>query len=112
MPGRGLLAVGCLVVIALTCLVLLRALEREWRLLRKLQALPDFALALDHLSEDELNCARTLARTGVLILRDGHCYMRPGELAVFRARRIRLAACIGLTAAILAAGGALLILRH
>ena len=112
MPGRGLLAVGCLVVIALTCLVILRALERERRFLRKLRTLPDPVLTLDQLSDDEHDCAGTLARAGVLILQDGRCHLCPGELAAFRARRIRLTVCSALIAALLAAGSALFILRH
>ena len=42
MPGRGLLAVACLVFIALCCISVVRKLERERRLLSKLRGRTTF----------------------------------------------------------------------
>jgi hypothetical protein len=116
LPGRGLLAVACLVLIALGCISVVRTLERERRLLRKLRALGAIdngtAVPLDDLTEDERDCARSLAAAGVLFIRQHGCYLRSTEIPLFRRKRVKLALSGGLAALVLAVLVALLILRR
>ena len=116
MPGRGLLAVACLVIIALCCISVVRKLERERRLLRKLRthAASDIGscIQLRDLTEDERDCADSLAAAGVLTIRQNRCYVQPGELPVFRRKRLRLALSGGFAALILALVVAVLILHR
>jgi hypothetical protein len=105
-----LLAVACLVLIALTCLSIVRKLERERRLLARLRARTE--LSLDELSEEDRDCARSLAAAGVVILRQNRCYLSAGQLPAFRGKRLRLVLSGGLGAALLAALVAVLILHH
>ncbi len=116
MPGRGLLAVACLAFIALGCISVVRKLERERRLLRKLRkrgALDaDSAVPLRELTEDERDCADSLATAGVLTIRHNGCYLHSGELRVFRRKRLRLALSGGAAALILALVVAVLILHR
>jgi hypothetical protein len=116
LPGRGLLTVACLVLIALVCISVVRTLERERRLLRKLRARgavdADSAVRLADLSEDERDCAQSLATAGVLCIRQHACYLRSGEIPVFRRKRVRLALSGGLAALVLAVLVAVLILRR
>ena len=116
MPGRGLLTVACLVFIALCCISIVRKLERERRLLRKLRARGAMdagsAVRLSDLTEDERDCAQSLASAGVLTVRQYECYLRSAELAVFRRKRVRLALSGGLIALLLAVLVAVLILHR
>lgn len=114
MPGRGLLAVACLVFIALCCISVVRKLERERRLLRKLRGREDAGspVQLRELSEDERDCAESLAMAGVLTIRQNGCYLRSTEMPVFRRKRVRLALSGGLAALILALVVAVLILHR
>ena len=114
--GRGLLVVACLVFIALSCISLVRKLERERRLLRKLRARgaldSSSAVPLRDLNEDEKDCAQSLASAGVLTIHHNGCYVRSGELPLFRRKRVRLALSGGVAALILAAAVAVLILHR
>ena len=110
MPGRGLLTVGCLVLIALACLSIVRKLERERRLLGRLRTCAH--LSLDELSEEDRDCARSLATAGVVILSQNRCYLSARHLPEFRGKRLRLVLSGGLGAALLAVLVALLILHH
>ena len=116
LPGRGLLTVACLVFLALGCLSVVRRLERERRLLRKLRACGAFdagtAYPLNDLTEDERDCARSLSTAGVLSLREYGCYVRSGELPLLRRKRVRLALSGGLAALVLAVILAVLILHR
>jgi hypothetical protein len=116
MPGRGLLTVACLVLIALSCISIVRKLERERRLLRKLRAQgalgAETAIPLGSLSEDERDCARSLAAAGVVTVAHGSCHLRVAELSAFRGKRVRLALSGGLTALIVAVLAAMLILHR
>ena len=114
MPGRGLFAVACLVLIALCCISAVRKLERERRLLRKLRAAGarSESIPLSELTEDEQDCARSLSASGVLTIRQNRCYLQSGELPVFRRKRLRLALSGGLGALILALVVAVLILHR
>jgi hypothetical protein len=116
LPGRGLLAVACLVFIALCCISVVRKLEREWRLLRKLRGRGALdagsSLPLRELSEDERDCAESLAIAGVLTIRQNGCYVRSTEMPVFRRKRVRLALSGGLAALVLALVVAVLILHR
>ena len=116
MPGRGLLAVACLVFIALGCISVVRKLERERRLLSKLRrrgAVDAGSLVpLSELSEDERDCAQLLAVAGVLTIRQNGCYLRSTEMPVFRRKRVRLALSGGLAALVLALVVAVLILHR
>jgi hypothetical protein len=116
LPGRGLLAVACLVFIALGCLSVVRKLERERRLLRKLRGLGAVdnrtSVPLRDLTDDERDCAISLATAGVLTIRQNGCYLRSTELPVFRRKRVRLALSGGVAALILALVVAVLILHR
>ena len=114
MPGRGLLTVACLVFIALCCISVVRKLERERRLLKKLRGrgAGDPAMPLSELSDDERDCAESLAIAGVLTIRQNGCYVRSTELPVFRRKRVRLALSGGIAALILALVVAVLILHR
>ena len=116
MPGRGLLAVACLVFIALCCSCVVRKLERERRLLRKLRGLGAIdtgrSMPLRGLTDDERDCAQSLATAGVLTIRQNGCYLRSAELPVFRRKRMRLALSSGLAALVLAFVVAVLILHR
>jgi hypothetical protein len=116
LPGRGLLTVACLVFIALACISLLRKLERERRLLRRLRAADAIdlckAVLLGSLTEDERDCAQSLANAGVLTIVQSRCYIRSTELPLFRRKRVRLALSGGLGALLLAVVVAALILHR
>jgi hypothetical protein len=116
LPGRGLLAVTCLVFIALCCISVVRKLERERRLLRKLRARgavnASSPVLLRELTEDERDCAESLATAGVLTIRQNGCYLRSTEMPVFRRKRVRLALSGGLAALVLALVVAVLILHR
>ena len=111
MPERGLLAVACLVLIALSCISVVRTLERERTLLRKLRARGG-ALHLENLTEDERDCAKSLATAGVLTIERHRCYVRSAELPVFERKRVRLALSGGVIALVLAVVVAVLILHR
>jgi hypothetical protein len=114
--GRGLITVACLVTIALCCISVVRKLERERRLLRKLRARgavdAQSAVPLRELTEDERDCARSLGTAGVLTIWGDGCYLRTGELRVFRRKRVRLALSGGAAALLLALMVAVLILHR
>ena len=116
MPGRGLLAVASLVFIALCCISIVRKLERERRLLRKLRAKSAIdtgsAVPLHELTEDERDSAQSLAAAGVLTIRQNRCYLRVGEMSVFRQKRVRLALSGSVAALVLALIVAVLILHR
>jgi hypothetical protein len=116
LPGRGLLAVACLVVIALACLSVVRKLERERRLLRKLRGRAGTdesrPVPLDDLTEDERDCAQSLAMAGVLTIQQNKCYLRRSELPAFRGKRVRLALSGGFAALLLAILVAVLVLHR
>jgi hypothetical protein len=116
LPGRGLLTVACLVFIALGCISVVRKLERERRLLRKLraQSAADDAsgVSLDDLTDDERDCSQLLATAGVLTIRQNRCYLRSNELPVFRRKRVRLALSGALGALLLCVIVMVLILRR
>ena len=116
MPGRGLLAVACLVFIALCCISVVRKLERERRLLRKLRGRgavdAGSPVPLRELSEDERDCAQLLAIAGVLTIRQNGCYLRSIEVPVFRRKRVRLALSGGFVALVLAVVVVVLILHR
>ena len=116
MPGKGLVSAAALISIALACLTVSRKLERERRLLAKLRrrgALDSAgAIALDELTDDERDAAESLARTGVVEIRQGRCAIRSVELGVFRRKRLRLMVVGGFGAFLLACLVAVLILRR
>jgi hypothetical protein len=117
LPGRGLLTVACLVLIALCCISAVRKLERERRLLRKLRSggasdSGGGSIPLSELTEDERDCAQSLSASGVLTIRQNRCYLQSGELPAFRRKRTRLALSGGLGALILALVVAVLILHR
>jgi hypothetical protein len=116
LPGRGLLAVACLVFIALCCISVVRKLERERRLLKKLRARGAVAagnpVLLRELTEDERDCAESLATAGVLTIRQNGCYLRSTEMPGFRRKRVRLALSGGFAALVLALVVAVLILHR
>jgi hypothetical protein len=116
LPGRGLLAVACLVFIALSCISVVRKLERERRLLRKLRAKGAIdagsSMPLRDLTDDERDCAISLATAGVLTIRGNGCYVRSTEVPVFQRKRVRLALSGGVVALILSLIVAVLILHR
>ncbi len=116
MPGRGLLTVASLVLIALCCISVVRKLERERRLLRKLRSRgavdSGSSIGLRDFSEDERDCIESLALSGVLTIRQDRCYVQSGELPMFRRKRLRLALSGGFAALLLALVVAVLILHR
>ena len=114
--SKGLLSAALLITIALACLSVTRKLERERRLLAKLRKLgavePAWAIALDQLSEDERDAARSLAEAGVLEIGQQRCSIRHVELGIFRRKRLRLMVMGGFGAFLLACLVAVLILRR
>jgi hypothetical protein len=112
LPGRGLLAVACLVLIALSCISVVRTLERERRLLRKLRAQGIGPVPMRDLTDDERDCAKSLARAGALTIEQNRCYVRSAELPVFQRKRVRLALSGGVIALLFALVVAVLILHR
>jgi hypothetical protein len=116
LPGRGLLTVACLVLIALCCISVVRKLESERRLLKKLRARgavdDSSTVPLRELTEDERDCAQQLAAAGVLTIRQNRCYLRSTEMPVFRRKRVRLALSGAAGALVLALAVAVLILHR
>jgi hypothetical protein len=116
LAGRGLLALASLVFIALCCISVVRKLERERRLLRKLRAREavdiDSSVPLRDLNEDERDCAQSLATAGVVTIRQNGCFVRASEMPVFRQKRVRLALSGGVAALVLALVVAVLILHR
>jgi hypothetical protein len=113
---KGLASAAALIAIALGCLTITRKLERERRLLAKLRkrgALdPAHAIAMDELSEDERDAARSLGAAGVFEIQQNRCSIRPLELGTFRRKRVRLMVMGGFGAFLLACLVAALILRR
>ena len=70
------------------------------------------SVPLVDLTDDERDCAISLATAGVLTIRQNGCYVRSTELPVFRRKRVRLALSGGLAALILALVVAVLILHR
>jgi hypothetical protein len=116
LPGRGLLTVACLVFVALACISVVRKLERERRLLRKLRsrgaADAATAIPLSALTDDERDCALALGAAGVLIIRQKHCHLKSAELPLFRRKRVRLALSGALGALLLCVLIVVVILRR
>jgi hypothetical protein len=102
LPGRGLLTVACLVLIALVCLSALRRLEREWRLLSRLRRANRGEMALAQLAPLDQLSARSLAEAGVVSLADGYCRLNDEGLRTFRTRRMRVLIAGGVGGALLA----------
>jgi len=67
---------------------------------------------LRDLSDDERDCAKSLAGAGVLTIRQNECYVRSAQLPVFKRKRVRLALSGGVIALVLALVVAVLILRR
>jgi hypothetical protein len=67
---------------------------------------------LRDLTDDERDCAISLATAAVLTIRQNGCYLRSTELPVFRRKRGRLALSGGVVALILALVVAVLILHR
>ena len=115
MAARGLLTVACLVLLALACLSILRKIERERRLLRKLRARGTevtSGVPLEQLSIDERDCAESLEASGVIRIREGRCHLSSVALPTFQRKRLRLVLSGGMGAALLAALIVILLLRH
>ena len=69
-------------------------------------------MPLRDLSDDERDCAKSLADAGVLTIRQNECYVRSAELPVFKRKRMRLVLSGGALALILCLVVAVLILRR
>jgi hypothetical protein len=102
LPGRGLLTVACLVLLALVCLATLRRLEREWRLLARLHQAPGEGAALAEFAPLDLICLRSLATAGVINIADGRCQLSEANFRGYRTRRLRVLLAGGIAAAALA----------
>lgn len=70
------------------------------------------SVPLRDLTEDERDCARSLAQAGVLTIERNECYVRSAELPVFQRKRVRLALSGGVIALILALFVGVLILHR
>src|SRR5262249_55603571 len=100
MPSRGFATAAILIIIALTCLAVVRRMERDRRLLATLRVHRAFdlenAVALDSLSPEQKESAESLAQAGVIAILKGAtgraaCYLVESEVPVFRRKRARLA---------------------
>ena len=69
-------------------------------------------MPLVDLTDDERDCAISLATAGVLTIRQNGCYVRSIELPVFKRKRVRLALSGGVIALILCVVVAVLILHR
>lgn len=113
MLSRGFVAAALLIMLALSCIALLRALERDYRLLLKLRrAAGPPGLDAAQLSEEERDAARQLESSGVLVFRDGHYCLVPQAASRWKRGRVRLA--FGAACGVLLFGAAVvfLLLRH
>ena len=70
------------------------------------------SVPLRELTEDERDCAESLAIAGVLTIRHDGCYLRSTEMPVFRRKRVRLVLSGGFAALVLALVVAVLILHR
>ena len=112
MPGRGFASAAALIAIALACLTVIRKLERERRLLAKLHK-RGAGISLEELTDNERDAAESLAASGVLEIRQKHCFiLRTARLDLFRRKRLRLMVMGGFWAFVLACLVAVLILRR
>ena len=102
MPGRGLLTVACLVLLALVCLATLRRVEREWRLLARLHQTAGEGLPLAEFVPLDLICLRSLATAGIINIIDGRCQLSEANLRAYRARRLRALLAGGIAGTVLA----------
>jgi hypothetical protein len=113
---RGFATAAALIAIALACLVVSRKLEHERRLMRRLRMRRAVdahrGVSLHELTEGERDAAVSLAASGVLVLQQERCHIRPDDLAVFRRKRLRLALSGAFGALLLACLVAVLILRR
>jgi len=121
MPSRGFATAAILIVIALTCLAVVRRMERDRRLLATLREHRAFdvenSVPLDSLSPELKETAESLALAGVIAIRRGStgkagCYLVQSEVPVFRRKRTRLALVGAIGALALAVVVAILILRR
>jgi hypothetical protein len=108
---RGLASAAALIAIALACLTVTRKLERERRLLAKLHK-RGAGISLEELTDNERDAAESLAASGVLEIRQEHCFIRTARLDLFRRKRLRLMVMGGFWAFVLACLVAVLILRR
>ena len=94
MPGRGLVTVALLVMVALGCIAFARRLESERRLVARLRerasAAPGSGLLANSLSFSEQEAARSLSNAGAIVERAGCYHLEPERLRVFRRKRLRL----------------------
>ncbi len=92
--GRGFATAVCLVLIALVCIGIVKRLERERRLLRKLRGRLAFdalhGIPLEELTDGEREIATSLERAGVLRLDRNHCHLESVGYTAFRRKRLRL----------------------
>jgi hypothetical protein len=107
--GRGLATAGSLILIALACIAIAKRLERERRLIRKLQDAG--AVPLDSLSDDERDTVESLRAAGVLRVDSQRGVFQPEGLRAFRAKRVRFALTGALIALVLCVIVAYAILR-
>jgi hypothetical protein len=70
------------------------------------------SVPLRELTEDERDCAQSLAVAGVLTIRHDGCYLRSSEMPLFRRKRVRLVLSGGFAALVLALVVAVLILHR
>ena len=116
MPGRGFATALLLILIALACIAGMRRVERDRRFMARLRGARAFdlqsGLALATLSQDDQDSAAGLAQTGVVAIERNRCYIVQSQLTMFRRKRTRVVFAGALTALLLAAFVAIMILRR
>ncbi|HXA92414.1 MAG TPA: hypothetical protein VNU73_04130 [Steroidobacteraceae bacterium] len=113
---RGFVTAALLIMIALCCLAVTRRLERERRLIALLRrrdaVVPERAVRIAELSDDDQDTARDLLGVGLLRRTGESCYLESASLPPFRRRRVRLALAGAAAALGLAVLAALALLRR
>jgi hypothetical protein len=115
MGGRGIATAALLILIALTCIAIVKRLEGERRMLRKLRELratdTSKAIPLDDLDDVERDTLERLREAGVVRLDRTRGYINAEALRSFRNKRTRFALTGALFALLLAMALAYIILH-
>src|SRR5262245_37993546 len=115
MGGRGLATAALLILVALTCLAIVKRLEGERRMIRKLRELratdTGKAIPLNDLDDEQRDTLERLRAAGVIRMDRTRGYINPEALRTFKGKRMRFALTGGLFAALLAIAIAYIILH-
>jgi hypothetical protein len=95
LAGRGFATAALLILVALTCIAIVKRLESERRMIRRLRQIRagDEArpISLEGLSEVERDTLERLRRAGVLRMERNRGYIDPDALRSYKSKRVRFA---------------------